>query len=123
MRYVKVFFIVLLALLGLIFVIQNLEVLKHPVQLRLDLKVVDLESAPIDLWLLIIFSFGLGALLILLYFIYDHIKQRKTIRRLQHNIEIMGEELKRAGVAAAASAATVKTAASPVEPAEQPKEE
>jgi len=123
MRYVKVLFIVFLALLGLIFLIENLEVLKHPVKLKLDLYLVYLESAAIHLWVLVIFAFGLGAFVILLYFLYDHVKQRQIIRQLKHNIEIMGEELKRAGVAAEASAASLKDAAMKIEPPEQHKEE
>ncbi|MFW6113044.1 MAG: LapA family protein [Thermodesulfobacteriota bacterium] len=97
MRYVKAFIIGLLALLALVFVIENIEVLKHQVQLRLDLYLVNLQAAPLDLWILIILSFGLGALLVLIYFIYDHIKQRQTIRQLKQNVEIMSAELKRAG--------------------------
>ena len=97
MRYVKAFIIGLLALLALVFVIENIEVLKHQVQLRLDLYFVKLQAAPLDLWILIILSFGLGALLVLIYFMYDHIKQRQTIRQLKQNVEIMSAELKRAG--------------------------
>ena len=97
MRYVKAFIIGLLALLALVFVIENIEVLKHQVQLRLNLYFVKLQAAPLDLWILIILSFGLGALLVLIYFMYDHIKQRQTIRQLKQNVEIMSAELKRAG--------------------------
>ena len=76
------------------------------------------------LWVLVIFAFALGAFLILLYFIYDHVKQRQTIRQLKHNIEIMSGELKRAEVAVKASAESLKAAASPeVLGEEQHKEE
>jgi hypothetical protein len=40
----------------------------------------------------------MGAVLVLVYFVYDHIKQRQIIRQLRQNIEIMAAELKRAGV-------------------------
>ena len=99
MRYIKAFIIGLLALLALVFVIENIEVLKHQVQLRLDLYFLNLQAAPLDLWILIILSFSLGAVLVLIYFIYDHIKQRQIIRQLKQNVEIMSMELKRAGVA------------------------
>jgi hypothetical protein len=108
MRYVKVFIVVFLALLGVIFVIENIDVLKHPVQLSLNLYVVNLETPSIPLWVLIILSFGLGAVLILIYFIYDHIKQRQNIRQLQQNIEILTEELKRTGVKVGTSSASLK---------------
>jgi len=109
MRYVKAFIIGLLALLALVFVIENIEVLKHQVQLRLNLYFVKLQAAPLDLWILIILSFGLGALLVLIYFIYDHIKQRQIIRQLKQNVEIMSSELKRAGVASETSAVSVQS--------------
>ncbi len=107
MRYVKAFIIGLLALLALVFVIENIEVLKHQVQLRLDLYFLNLKAAPLDLWILIILSFGLGALLVLIYFVYDHIKQRQTIRQLKQNVEIMSAELKRAGKSNESMAAPV----------------
>ena len=124
MRYVKAFLIGLVALIGLIFIIQNIEVLKHPVKLMLNLYLINLETADIHLWVLVIFTFALGAFIVLLYFIYDHVKQRQTIRQLQHNIEIMSAELKRTGVAMQASAESLQAAASPEEPKEaQPQEE
>ncbi len=109
MRYVKAFIIGLLALLALVFVIENIEVLKHQVQLRLNLYFVKIQAAPLDLWILIILSFGLGALLVLIYFIYDHIKQRQIIRQLKQNVEIMSSELKRAGVASETTAVPVQS--------------
>jgi hypothetical protein len=99
MRYVKVFIIGLLALISVVFVIENIEVLKTPVQLRLNLYFAHLETAPLEMWVLTILSFALGAVLVLIYFIYDHIKQRQIIRQLRQNIEIMASEMKRAGVA------------------------
>jgi H+/Cl- antiporter ClcA len=109
MRYVKAFIIGLLALLALVFVIENIEVLKHQVQLRLDLYFLNLQAAPLDLWILIILSFALGAVLVLIYFVYDHIKQRQTIRQLKQNVEIMSMELKRAGVASGNAPASVQS--------------
>jgi hypothetical protein len=99
MRYVKVFIIGLLALVSVVFVIENIEVLRQPVELRLNLYVAKLETAPLEVWVLTILSFALGAVLVLIYFIYDHIRQRQIIRQLRQNIEIMAMEMKRAGVA------------------------
>ncbi len=98
MRYVKVFIIGILALIALVFVIENIEVLKQTIQLRLNIYFAQLETAPLELWVLTILSFALGAVLVLIYFIYDHIRQRQIIRQLRQNIEIMAAELKRAGV-------------------------
>jgi hypothetical protein len=98
MRYVKVFIIGLLALISVVFVIENIEVLKQTVQLRLNLYLTNLETAPLEMWVLTILSFALGAVLVLIYFVYDHIKQRQIIRQLRQNIEIMAMEMRRAGV-------------------------
>jgi len=122
MRYVKAFIIGLLALLALVFVIENIEVLKHQVQLRLNLYFVNLQAAPLDLWILIILSFALGAVLVLIYFIYDHIKQRQIIRQLKQNVEIMSMELKRAGVASGGSSSSVQSSSPSQESQEQPQE-
>lgn len=122
MRYIKAFIIGLLALLALVFVIENIEVLKHQVQLKLNLYFLNLQAAPLDLWILIILSFALGAVLVLIYFIYDHIKQRQTIRQLKQNVEIMSMELKRAGVASGGTSSSVQNSSPPQESQEPPQE-
>ena len=122
MRYVKAFIIGLLALLALVFVIENIEVLKYAVQLRLNLYFVNLQMAPLDLWVLILLSFALGAVLVLIYFVYDHIKQRQVIRQLKQNVEILTMELKRAGMSGGGSSSSVSAPSPSVESQEHPQE-
>ena len=122
MRYVKAFIIGLLALLAVVFVIENIEVLKYAVQLRLNLYFVNLQMAPLDLWVLILLSFALGAVLVLIYFVYDHIKQRQVIRQLRQNLEILTMELKRAGVAGGGSSSSASAPGPSVESQEHPQE-
>jgi hypothetical protein len=98
MRYVKVLIIGILALVALVFVIENIEVLKQTIQLRFNIYFAHLETGPLEVWVITILSFALGAALVLIYFVYDHIKQRQIIRQLRQNIEIMAAELKRGGV-------------------------
>jgi hypothetical protein len=112
MNYVKAFIIGLLALLAFVFTIENIEVLRQTVQLRLDLYVINFATAPLELWVLVTLSFTLGGVLVLLYFVYDHIKQRQVIRQLRQNIEIMAMELKRAGVAVNSNAEALNPSAS-----------
>ncbi|MFZ2087755.1 MAG: LapA family protein [Desulfobaccales bacterium] len=111
MRYLKAFIIGLLALVSVVFVIENIEVLRQSINLRLNLYVANIETSPIELWVLTILSFALGAVLVLIYFVYDHIRQRQVIRQLRQNVEILGAELKRTGVAV--EAATSPSAPSP----------
>ncbi len=95
MRFLKLIFACLLLIFAIVFIIQNLEVLTQKVQLKLDLHFRTFESMPIHLWVLILFTFFLGVFTASLYGIYEHVKQRQTIRQLRHNLEIMGQELRR----------------------------
>jgi len=122
MRYVKAFIIGLLALLAVVFVIENIEVLKYAVQLRFNLYFVNLQLAPLDLWVLILLSFALGAVLVLIYFVYDHIKQRQVIRQLKQNVEILTMELKRAGLTGGGTSTSVSAPGPSVESQEHPQE-
>jgi|UniRef100_A0A7V6DP83 uncharacterized integral membrane protein len=98
MRFVKVIFGSLLGIFAVVFILENRTVLEHAVQLRFDIYVLSLQTANIPLWVLILFTFFLGVFTASLYGIYELLKQRQTIRHLRHNVEILGEELKRAGV-------------------------
>lgn len=96
MRFFKVIFSSLLVILGITFIIQNLEVLTRTVQLRLDLYLRTFESPAVHLWGLILFTFFLGVFTASLYGLYEILKQRQTIRQLKHNLEVLSQELKRA---------------------------
>ena len=101
MRFLKVTFASLLAVLGVIFIFQNQEELRRTVQLKLELYFSSFQSAAIPLWILLLCVFFLGVLTTSLYGLYELLKQRQTIRTLKHNLEIVGQELKRASAAAA----------------------
>jgi hypothetical protein len=116
MRYLKAFIVGLVALVSVVFVIENIEVLRQTIQLRLNLYVAKIETTPLEVWVITILSFALGAALVLIYFVYDHIRQRQIIRQLRQNVEIMTMELKKAGVAVEASSPS--TAAPPENPAQ-----
>ena len=105
MRFVKVIFSTVIVLLGIVFIIENLEVLKQAVRLKLDLYVATFQSPDVYLWVLVLFAFFLGVITTALYGVYDNYQQRQTIRRLRHNLEILAKELKQASATAQASAA------------------
>lgn len=105
MRFVKVIFGSLLGIFAVVFILENRAVLEQTVQLRFDIYVFSLQTASIPLWVLILFTFFLGVFTASLYGIYELLKQRQTIRHLKQNVEILGEELKRAGVVAKEGAA------------------
>lgn len=101
MRFLKVIFSTIIVLLGVVFIIENLEVLKHAVTLKLDLYFAYLESPEVHLWVIILFCFFLGVFTASLYGIYEIIVQRQTIRQLKHNLEILSQELKLASTSGA----------------------
>jgi len=105
MRFVKVIFSTVIVLLGVAFIIENLEILKHPVSLKLDLYFKTFQTPDMHLWIIILFAFFLGVLTTALYGFYEHYQQRQTIRQLRHNLEILAKELKQTSATAQAAAA------------------
>jgi hypothetical protein len=105
MRFVKVIISTVIILLGIVFIIENLEVLKQAVSLKLNLYVVSFQSPDVYLWVLILFAYFIGVLTTALYGLYEHYIQRQTIRQLRHNLEILARELKQASDTAQASTA------------------
>jgi hypothetical protein len=105
MRFVKVIFSTVIVLLGIVFIIENLEVLKQAVRLKLDLYFITFQTPDVNLWVLVLFSFFLGVVTTALYGLYDHYHQRQVIRQLRHNLDILGKELKQASATAQAAAA------------------
>ena len=113
MRFVKVIFSTVIVLLGIVFIIENLEVLKQAVRLKLDLYVVTFQSPDVYLWVLVFFSLFLGVITTALYGVYDNYQQRQTIRQLRHNAEILAKELKQVSATAQASAAAAEPQIAP----------
>lgn len=105
MRFVKVIFSTVIVLLGIVFIIENLEVLKHSMRLKLDLYFVTFQTPDVYLWVLVLFSFFLGVITTGLYGVYDNYQQRQTIRQLRHNMEILAKELKQSSAMAQAAVA------------------
>jgi uncharacterized integral membrane protein len=104
MRFVKIIFSTLIILLGIVFIVENLEMLKHTVRIQLDLYFVNLQSPDVRLWIIILFCFFLGVFTTSLYGIYELIISRQTIRQLRHSLDILAKELKQATATAESSA-------------------
>lgn len=112
MRFIKVIISTVIIIIGIAFIVENLEVLTHTIQVKLDLYVHTFQSPEIHLWVLVLFAFFLGVFTTSLYGLYELIKQRQTNRQLRHNLEILSQELKRAGTVAEAAAASSQPVAS-----------
>jgi len=102
MRFIKVVLTTAIVLLGIVFIIENLEMLNRVIKVKLDLYFLQQESPDIHLWVMILFCFFLGVFTASLYGVYEIIAQRRTIRQLQHNLELLAQEIKLAGAPAAA---------------------
>ncbi len=99
MRFFKIIITTAIVILGIVFIIENLEMFKQTVRIKYDLYFVYLESPDVSIWVIILFCFFLGVFTASLYGIYEMFVQRQAIRQLRHNLEIMAEELEAAGVA------------------------
>jgi uncharacterized integral membrane protein len=105
MRFVKIIISTLIVLLGIVFIIENLETLKHAVRLKMDLYFFTFQTPDVQIWVVVLFAFFLGVLTASFYGLYEHYNNRQTIRQLRHNLEILAQELKQAHATAEISAA------------------
>jgi predicted MFS family arabinose efflux permease len=113
MRFIKIIVSTVIVLLGIAFIIENLEMLKHTVRIRMDLHFVAFQSPDVHLWVIILFCFFLGVFTTSLYGIYELITSRQTIRQLRHNLEILARELKQATATAETSVAGSESQGTP----------
>jgi uncharacterized integral membrane protein len=113
MRFVKIIISTLIVLLGIVFIIENLEILKHAVRIKLNLYFVSFQSPDMHLWVIVLFAFFLGVLTASLYGIYEIYSQRQTVRRLRHNNEILAQELKQVSSTAEVSVAAPEPQVAP----------
>ena len=113
MRFIKIIISTLIVLLGIVFIIENLEILKHAVRIKLNLYFVTLQSPDMHLWVIVLFAFFLGVFTASLYGIYELYNQRQTVRRLRHNNEILAQELKQASATAEVSVAAPESQVAP----------
>jgi uncharacterized integral membrane protein len=105
MRFIKIIISTLIIILGIVFIVENLDMLKNTVRVRMDLHFVSFQSPDLHLWVIILFCFFLGVFTTSLYGIYELITSRQTIRQLRHNLEILAKELKQASATADISVA------------------
>jgi uncharacterized integral membrane protein len=113
MRFVKIIISTLIILLGIVFIIENLDTLKHTMRIKLNLYFVGFQSPDMHLWIIVLFAFFLGVFTASLYGIYELYQQRQTVRQLRHNLEILARELKEASATAEVSVAAPNTQVAP----------
>ena len=107
MRFLKIILFTAIVILAIVFIIQNLQIFQNTVKVRINLYLLHAESPDMPLWVIILFTFFLGVFTASLYGIYEIVVQRRTIKRLRYNMEIMARELKQATATDELSAASV----------------
>jgi len=93
MRYVKVLVIVLIFFFGLTFFVQNTETLSTKLTFSMDLFGWSWASSPVPVYLFILIAFVLGAIISMLYFFLDKLRQGKELRKNRSKIKDLEQEL------------------------------
>ncbi len=91
MRYLKVFLLVLIFFIVMMFFVQNQASFSDPVILKLDLLIIpEMESIPLPLYSVMLICFALGAFIVLLMLMWDRVtisSRAIAARRKAMNLE------------------------------------
>lgn len=93
MNYVKAILVAALVALSIIFMIQNIEALSHPLSIRLNLFFFQFESTPYATYLIIMLAFFVGVLATSLLGLAERFKLRRTIKARGKEIGELNSEL------------------------------
>ncbi len=93
MSYLKAITLSAVVALAIIFMVQNIEALSHPLSIRLNLIFLKFESSAYATYLVILLGFFVGLLATSLLGIAERFRLRKSIRDQQKEIEGLNKEL------------------------------
>ena len=93
MSYLKAITLSAVVALAIIFMVQNIEALSHPLAIRLNLVFLKFESAAYATYLLILLAFFVGLLAASLLGIVERFGLRKTIKNQTKEIDGLNKEL------------------------------
>ena len=93
MRLFKIILAVVVPVLTFLLFRQNLDVLNHQVQFKLNLGLFSFQSVSHPLWVILAFTLFIGILGTGLYSLLAVIKLRQTNRQLHHDLELLKSEL------------------------------
>ncbi len=93
MRYFKVLFLVILFFLSMVFFVQNKKILTANLDLQFQLFNWSWFSTTVPIYLFLLIFFVLGAILTLLYFIIERIKQTRELKQCRRHIQSLEKEL------------------------------
>jgi putative membrane protein len=93
MSYLKAIVISLVVALAIIFMVQNIEPLSHPLSIRLNLFFIQFETTPYATYMVILLAFFVGLLAASLLGLMERLRLRKTIRQQRKEMERLNKEL------------------------------
>ncbi len=93
MNYIKAILVAALVALSIIFMIQNIEALSHPLTIRLNLFFYQFESTPYATYLIIMLAFFVGVLVTSLLGMVERFRLRRTIKAKDNEIKSLNREL------------------------------
>ncbi len=93
MSYLKAIVISAVVALAIIFMVQNIEPLSHPLSIRLNLFFIQFETTPYATYMVILLAFFVGLLAASLLGLMERLRLRKTIRQQRKEAERLNKEL------------------------------
>lgn len=93
MRYLKVLAIVVFFFVSMVFFVQNTTILSTNLNLRFDLFSFHWLSPDIPIYIFILLAFVIGALLAMVYFLFEKMRQTRELRRARAQIKSLEDEL------------------------------
>jgi Trk-type K+ transport system membrane component len=93
MSKIKIILVAMVLVLLFLLIRQNLDVLNQQVQFKLNLGIRTFQSVHHSLWVILAFTFFIGALGTGLYSLTAVFKQRRANRLLQHDLKMLKSEL------------------------------
>ena len=93
MRYLKVFVLIIIFFISMVFFVQNTPELSREVILSLELMQFKLMSQPLPYYFLILTAFVLGACLCTIYFLADKIRLSRQLNSCRSKISNLEQEV------------------------------
>ncbi len=93
MRYLKAIIVCAVVALAIIFMVQNIEPLSHPLGIRLNLFFVKLETTPYPTYLVIMLAFFVGLLAASLLGVAERFRMRRQLKAKAKEVEDLNKEL------------------------------
>jgi putative membrane protein len=93
MSYIKAFLAALVVALAIIFMIQNMDELSHPLAIRLNLFFYKFQTTPFATYLVILVAFFAGLLSASLLGLVERFRLRGELRRRAKEIDDLNREL------------------------------